>query len=176
MIAGGDTADQGSAGLLGYRAFVATIYSPAPSPPERFESCPMDHHGGHSSTAAISRAPLSLSWPHRKSESAIRQSTSAQTPEIIKYATSPSRSKLVPSAKITYTGEIGADPRNYRVKFDLLNELLPEFKLEYDLATGMEELHRKLIDHRFGKDDWHSDQFVRLRTLKRQLDLLKDVA
>ena len=30
--------------------------------------------------------------------------------------------KLVPTAKITYTGEVGADPRNYRVKFDLLEQ------------------------------------------------------
>ena len=51
--------------------------------------------------------------------------------------------ELIPSAKITYTGEVGADPRNYRVKFDLLNRLLPDFKLQYDLSTGMEELHRQ---------------------------------
>jgi nucleoside-diphosphate-sugar epimerase len=84
--------------------------------------------------------------------------------------------KLIPSAKITYTGEVGADPRNYRVKFDLLNKLLPEFQLQYDLALGMEELHRKLIDHGFGKNDWTGDQFVRLRTLKGRLDRLKHVA
>jgi nucleoside-diphosphate-sugar epimerase len=81
--------------------------------------------------------------------------------------------ELIPSAKITYTGEIGADPRNYRVKFDLLNKLLPEFKLQYNLASGMEELHRKLIDHGFGKRDWDGDQFVRLRALKRRLNLLE---
>lgn len=84
--------------------------------------------------------------------------------------------KLIPSAKITYTGEVGADPRNYRVKFDLLNKLLPEFQLQYDLALGMEELHRKLVDHGFGKKDWIGDQFVRLRTLKGRLDRLKHVA
>ena len=44
--------------------------------------------------------------------------------------------RLIPSAKITYTGEVGADPRNYRVKFDLLYRLLPDFKLQYNLATG----------------------------------------
>ncbi len=49
--------------------------------------------------------------------------------------------RLVPSAKITYTGEVGADPRNYRVNFDLLYKLLPDFKLQYNLATGMEELY-----------------------------------
>ena len=84
--------------------------------------------------------------------------------------------KLIPTAKITYTGEVGADPRNYRVKFDLLNKLLPNFKLQYNLSTGMEELHRKLVDHGFSNKDWTGDQFVRLRTLKGRLDRLKHVA
>jgi nucleoside-diphosphate-sugar epimerase len=84
--------------------------------------------------------------------------------------------ELIPSAKIAYTGEVGADPRNYRVKFDLLNQLLPDFKLQYDLSTGMEELHRKLIEHRFSKMDWTGDQFVRLRTLKGRLDRVQRVA
>ena len=83
---------------------------------------------------------------------------------------------LIPSANIVYTGEVGADPRNYRVKFDLLNKLLPDFKLQYNLSTGMEELHRKLIEHGFGKKDWIGDQFVRIRTLKGRLDRLSCVA
>lgn len=83
---------------------------------------------------------------------------------------------LMPKATITYTGEVGADPRNYRVKFDLLKEVLPDFKLQYNLSTGMEELHRKLIDHGFSKADWAGDQFVRLRTLKQRIDRLKNVA
>jgi nucleoside-diphosphate-sugar epimerase len=81
--------------------------------------------------------------------------------------------RLIPSAKIVYTGEVGADPRNYRVKFDLLNTLLPDFKLQYNLTSGMEELHRKLVDHGFSKKDWDGDQFVRLRTLKKRLNLLE---
>jgi nucleoside-diphosphate-sugar epimerase len=84
--------------------------------------------------------------------------------------------KLIPSAKIAYTGEVGADPRNYRVKFDLLNTLIPDFKLQYNLVSGMEELHRKLIEHGFSKKDWDGDQFIRLRILKGRLGLLKDVA
>ncbi len=84
--------------------------------------------------------------------------------------------KLIPDATITYTGEVGADPRNYRVKFDLLKEVLPDFKLQYNLSTGMEELHRKLVDHGFNMADWTGDQFVRLRTLKGRMDRLKQVA
>jgi nucleoside-diphosphate-sugar epimerase len=81
--------------------------------------------------------------------------------------------RLIPAAKIAYTGEVGADPRNYRVKFDLLDALLPDFRLDYTVATGMAELHRKLVDHGFDLDDWTGARFVRLRTLKNRLDLLK---
>jgi hypothetical protein len=54
-----------------------------------------------------------------------------------------------------------------------LNQLIPEFKLQYNLASGMEELHRKLVHHGFGEHDWRGDQFVRLRALKKRLDLLE---
>lgn len=84
--------------------------------------------------------------------------------------------RLIPSAKIVYTGEVGADPRNYRVNFDLLYRLLPDFRLEYDLARGMEELHRKMVEHKFSKADFEGDRFVRLRTLKKRFDLLKQAA
>ncbi|MBI1335778.1 MAG: NAD-dependent epimerase/dehydratase family protein [Phycisphaera sp.] len=80
--------------------------------------------------------------------------------------------KLVPSAKIRYTGEVGHDPRNYRVSFDKLNRLIPDFKLHYTLASGMRELHAKLLDHRFSIDDFTGDQFTRLRTLKNRTHLL----
>lgn len=79
---------------------------------------------------------------------------------------------LVPSATVSYTGEVGADPRNYRVRFDLLGEVLPEFRLEYDLEKGMIELHRKMLEHGFSARDFEGDQFVRLRTLTKRLSLL----
>jgi nucleoside-diphosphate-sugar epimerase len=80
--------------------------------------------------------------------------------------------KLIPTAKIAYTGEVGADPRNYRVKFDLLHRLLPGFKLQYNLRSGMEELYRKMVEHGFSKQDFEGDRFVRLRALKGQFHRL----
>lgn len=80
--------------------------------------------------------------------------------------------RLIPTARISYTGEVGADPRNYRVRFDLLNRLIPAFRLEYTLAQGMEELYRKYRDHGFTAADFQGDQFVRLRTLKKRMDRL----
>src|SRR5262249_15026385 len=80
--------------------------------------------------------------------------------------------RLIPEAAITYTGEVGNDPRNYRVNFDLLGRLLPKFKLKYDLPTRMEELHRKMVDHRFSRSDFEGDRFVRLRRLSKRMALL----
>jgi len=81
--------------------------------------------------------------------------------------------KLIPGATIAYTGEVGADPRNYRVKFDLLNRLLPDFQLEYTLASGMEQLHRKMVEHGFDAADFEGDKFVRMRRLSKRMDLLE---
>jgi nucleoside-diphosphate-sugar epimerase len=80
--------------------------------------------------------------------------------------------ELVPTARIVYTGEVGNDPRNYRVNFDRLGSLLPDFKLEYDLHSGMEELHKAYVDHGFNAADFDGDQFVRLRTVKHRLSRL----
>ena len=80
--------------------------------------------------------------------------------------------RLIPSAKIVYTGEVGSDPRDYRVKFDLLRSLLPDFKLAYTLASGMEELHAKMVEHEFSAADFESDQFVRFRMLRKRLDMI----
>ena len=80
--------------------------------------------------------------------------------------------QLIPNATVAYTGEVGEDPRNYRVNFAKLGQLLPDFKLEYTLISGMEELHRKMVEHGFSQNDFESDQFVRLRTLAKRMDTL----
>jgi len=81
--------------------------------------------------------------------------------------------ELVPAAEVVYTGEVGEDPRDYRVSFALLDQLLPDFHLEYSLPTGLEELHRKMIEHAFSAADFEGDRFVRLRTLRDRLHLLE---
>jgi nucleoside-diphosphate-sugar epimerase len=80
--------------------------------------------------------------------------------------------RLVPSANIVYTGEVGKDPRDYRVDFAKLSRLLPDFRLEYTLSTGMEELLAHYREHGFSAQDFDGDRFVRLRTLRHRLDQL----
>lgn len=78
--------------------------------------------------------------------------------------------ELEPEARVEFTGEIGVDPRNYRVKFDRLERLLPEFRLAYTLRAGLEELHRQFRDKGFTAADFDGDRYVRLRTLRHRLD------
>jgi nucleoside-diphosphate-sugar epimerase len=84
--------------------------------------------------------------------------------------------RLVPGASIVYTGEVGKDPRDYRVDFAKLGRLLPNFRLEYNLAVGMEGLLAQFYDHRFSVADFDGDKFVRLRTLRHRLDRLAATA
>lgn len=78
--------------------------------------------------------------------------------------------KLIPSAKIVFTGEVGNDPRDYRVNFDLLYKILPDFKLEYSLQSGMEELYEKLKGMHFSENDFDGERFIRLKLLRKHLD------
>lgn len=80
--------------------------------------------------------------------------------------------RLVPGAGVVYTGEVGKDPRDYRVDFSRLGEVVPDFRLEYTLASGMEELVAQFYDHRFSAADFDGDRYVRLRTLQHRLDRL----
>jgi nucleoside-diphosphate-sugar epimerase len=81
--------------------------------------------------------------------------------------------KLIPGANIIFTGEVGEDPRNYRVNFNLLYKTLPDFKLEYTLSSGMESLFHEFNKHHFDIKDFEGDKFVRLRTLKKIISKIR---
>jgi len=80
--------------------------------------------------------------------------------------------RLVPHAKIVFTGEIGNDPRDYKVKFDLLNRLLPDFSLEYTLDSGMNDLFARLKKMNFSAADFDGERFIRLKLLQKHLSLI----
>jgi nucleoside-diphosphate-sugar epimerase len=79
---------------------------------------------------------------------------------------------LVPGANVVYTGEIGHDPRSYRVSFELMRDVLPSFEFEYSLESGLAELDREMRVHGFGPDDFEDSRFIRLRALNQRLHLL----
>jgi nucleoside-diphosphate-sugar epimerase len=79
---------------------------------------------------------------------------------------------LVADSEVIFTGETGEDPRNYRVNFDYLNKISPDFRLSYNLDSGIEELYKHLTDKKFSSEDFDSSKFVRLKTIKKRLNLI----
>ena len=84
--------------------------------------------------------------------------------------------KLTPTAKVVFTGETGEDPRNYRVNFDLLAKLLPDFAPKYTLASGLQELHAHMTERGFSAADFDGARFARLRLLQQKMHLLSPAA
>jgi nucleoside-diphosphate-sugar epimerase len=80
---------------------------------------------------------------------------------------------VMPQCAIVFTGEAGSDSRDYRVKFDLLNSLVPDFSCDYDLEKGIEELHAHYTKKVFSKDDFTADKYVRMKVLRKRLNLLE---
>lgn len=78
--------------------------------------------------------------------------------------------KLIPSANIIFTGEVGNDPRDYRVNFNLLYKTLPGFNLQYSLQSGMEELFEKLKSIHFTENDFDGEKYIRLKLLRKHLN------
>lgn len=83
--------------------------------------------------------------------------------------------KIYPRARVAFTGEVGHDPRNYRVSFEKLGRLLPDFRLEQSLASGVADLHRKLTARRFSRSDLDGARFVRMRKLSQVLPRLQSL-
>ncbi len=78
-------------------------------------------------------------------------------------------SNCFPKARLVFTGEAGADPRDYRVNFNLLTRLLPDFKLEYGLDLGIKELHRSFVEHKLTREDFEKGKYTRLTQLKKKM-------
>lgn len=81
-------------------------------------------------------------------------------------------SHLFPKSRLVFTGEVGADPRNYRVNFDKLSQILPDFHLEYTLDMALQELHRSFVQRKLTRQDFESGKFTRLSQLKTKIKFL----
>lgn len=77
--------------------------------------------------------------------------------------------RLLPESELAFAPGAGADPRDYKVDFTRLESTFPEFRLEYDLERGARELLDHFRRYNISGDCLTSDQFVRLKTLRRKL-------
>jgi nucleoside-diphosphate-sugar epimerase len=78
--------------------------------------------------------------------------------------------EAVPGSTLAITGEMGADPRSYRVDFSRIRAALPEFHARWSVKEGALELIEAYRAHGLTKEDF-TGRFTRLARLSaRQLE------
>ena len=73
------------------------------------------------------------------------------------------------NAPVTFASGAGPDKRDYRVDFGRIGQLLPAFKPEWTVASGIGELVRDMRDYGLTAEDFDGPRFVRLLKIRELL-------
>lgn len=79
-------------------------------------------------------------------------------------------SKTVPNCVVEYAAGGGPDPRSYRVSFNKLARLLPEFKPTWTAATGAQQVYQHIKEAAITLADFQGPRFTRLAQFKSLLE------
>ena len=74
-------------------------------------------------------------------------------------------SEVVPGSTIRYAEGGGPDPRCYRVDCDKLARTLPDFKPQWTVRRGMEQLHDAFREHGLTRQEFEGDRYLRIKHL-----------
>jgi nucleoside-diphosphate-sugar epimerase len=77
-------------------------------------------------------------------------------------------SEVVPGCKIEYAPGGGPDLRCYRVSFDKINRLLPEFQAQWTARKGAQELYDAYRNLGLTAADIENGRYVRIREIQRE--------
>ena len=72
-------------------------------------------------------------------------------------------------APVTFAAGAGPDKRNYRVDFTRISQLLPAFKPEWTIATGIDELVHDMRRFGLSTEDFEGSRYVRLERIRELL-------
>jgi nucleoside-diphosphate-sugar epimerase len=74
--------------------------------------------------------------------------------------------EIVPDCEVAFAAGASSDTRDYRVDFRKIESTLPDYRPDWTLARGVEELYRAYTDVGLSEADWSGDRYVRLRTIR----------
>jgi len=77
--------------------------------------------------------------------------------------------EIVPGCRVVITGEHGSDSRSYRVSFDKIARMLPDFRPEWNLLQGIEQLYSDFKRLAMHKEKFIGRYFIRLKQLQHLL-------
>jgi nucleoside-diphosphate-sugar epimerase len=75
--------------------------------------------------------------------------------------------EVIPGSRITYAADGGPDERCYRVNCDKLPALVPEYRPEWTVRRGVEELFEAYLRHSLTLDEFESSRFLRIKHVRK---------
>ncbi|MFN8258864.1 MAG: NAD(P)-dependent oxidoreductase [Bacteroidales bacterium] len=78
--------------------------------------------------------------------------------------------EVIPGCQVIITGEHGSDSRSYRVNFDLIAKELSNFKPQWTLKKGIEEVYEGYKKYKMDNDKFTNRYFIRLKQLQYHLN------
>ncbi len=78
--------------------------------------------------------------------------------------------EVVPGCSVVITGEHGSDSRSYRVNFDKIARELPNFKPQWTLKKGIEEVYEAYKKYGMDSDKFNGRYFIRLKQLQYHIE------
>lgn len=78
--------------------------------------------------------------------------------------------KALPRAKIKILNKTGSDERTYRVNFSKIRKLVPDFKPQWSLRRGIDELLEVYKKYNLTMDDFNSGKYFRIKAVKSLID------
>lgn len=76
----------------------------------------------------------------------------------------------VPNSEITIADKAVNDPRNYRVSFDLLNQVVPDFQVKYGVPKAVDIMNEQFQQRPNFKEEFDNGRYTRLTCLKQRLE------
>ncbi len=73
---------------------------------------------------------------------------------------------LLPKCETVFAGEHGKDTRSYKVNFAKFRKIFPEFKQTWPLKRSIKDLIIQLKKINYGKKEFETGKYTRLKTLK----------
>ena len=74
--------------------------------------------------------------------------------------------EIVPGCRVVITGEHGPDSRSYRVSFDKIASMLPDFRPVWNLRKGIEQLYSDYKRLGMDNEKFNGRYFIRLKQLQ----------
>jgi nucleoside-diphosphate-sugar epimerase len=74
--------------------------------------------------------------------------------------------ETVPNCEIDYADGAGPDTRSYRVNFDKIHSVFPDFKTRWTAKMGVEQCYQSYVKFGLDKDDYEGIKFKRVAHIK----------